>query len=114
MLVMRTLKSSTGSFGQLVGHKQTIGLYDPPFAVNPLGLYRVEPRTLFGQQAAYDPHPFSTPFDAAVVRIDPLSNFVAYVPGSVVPDQHPNLLTDRFKLRRAPRKEAPRYSAHRT
>jgi hypothetical protein len=47
MFVMRTLKSSAGSFGQLVGREQTIGLYHPPFAVNPLGLYRVEPRALF-------------------------------------------------------------------
>jgi hypothetical protein len=38
MLVMRTPKSSTGSFGQLVGREQTISLYNPPLAMNPLGL----------------------------------------------------------------------------
>jgi hypothetical protein len=114
MIVVRTLKGGTDSFGQLVGREKPVSLYNPSFAMNPLGLHRIEPRALFGQQAAYDPHPFSTPFDRPVVRVDPLSHFMAYVPACVVPNQHPHLLTDRFKLLGAPIKKAGGYGAHRT
>lgn len=112
MFVVRTLKGGTDSFGQLVGREQPIGLYDPSFAVNPFGLHRIEPRALFGQQAAYDPHSLATVFDFSVVRGDPPSDLFGDVPASVVPDQHPNLPTRRLKLLRAPRKEAGGYPAH--
>jgi hypothetical protein len=47
------------------------------------------------------------------VRGDPLSNLFGDVPARVVPDQHPNLLAERFELLGAPRKEASSYPAHR-
>jgi hypothetical protein len=87
MIVVRALKDGTDSFGQRVGREQPVSLYDPSFAMNPLGLHRSAPRALFGQQAAYDPHPFSTPFDRPVVSVDPLSHFMAYVPACVVPHE---------------------------
>src|SRR5215203_282817 len=115
MLVVRTLKGGTDSFSQLVGSEQPLSLYDSSFAMNPLGLHRIEPWALFGQQGAYDPHPFSTPFDRPVVRVDPLSHFMAYyVPACVVPDQCPHLLANRFELLGAPIKKAGGYGAHRT
>src|SRR5918992_6076248 len=114
MIVVRTLKGGTDSFGQLVGPEQPVSLYDSSFAMNPLGLHRIEPRALFGQQAAYDPHPFSTPFDRPVVRVDPLLHFMAYVPACVVPDQCPHLLANRFELLGAPIKKPGGYGAHRT
>jgi hypothetical protein len=82
--------------------------------MNPLGLYRVEPRALLGQKAAYDPHSFATVFNFPVVRGDPPSDLFGDVPGSVVPDLYPNLLAHRLKLLAAPRKEAGRYRAHGT
>src|SRR5918999_375053 len=114
MIVVRTLKGGTDSFGQLVGPEQPVSLYDSSFAMNPLGLHRIAPGALFGQQAAYDPHPFSTPFDRPVVRVDPLLHFMAYVPACVVPDQCPHLLANRFELLGAPIKKPGGYGAHRT
>src|SRR5687768_339148 len=102
MLVMRTVKGSTDAIRQLVGPEQAVGFHHPPFAVYPLRLDRIEPRALFRQQAAYDPHPFSTPFDLSVVGGDPLSDLFGGVPAGVVPDKEPHLLTSRFESLAAP------------
>src|SRR5918997_5980224 len=109
---MRAAEGSADSLGQLVSGEQPIGLYDLALAMDPLGLHGVEPRALFGQKAAYDPHSFAALFDFSVVRSDPLSDLFGDVPGSVVPDQHPNPLACRLKLSAAPRKEAGGYGAH--
>ena len=55
MFVMRTIEGCTHSLGQLVGAKQTVSFHYPAFAMNPLRLYGIELRALFGQQTAYDP-----------------------------------------------------------
>src|SRR5918992_3684535 len=101
---------------QLVSAQQTVGFDHPTLAVNPLGLYGVKPWALFGQQAADDPHPgFATAlFDLPVMSGHPLSNLFGDVPGSVVPNQHPNLLARRLELLAAPPKEARGYRAHGT
>src|ERR671914_853182 len=114
MLVMRTIEDSADPICQLVSGEQPGGLYDLALAMNPLGLHGVEPRALFGQKAAYDPHSFAALFDFSVVRSDPLSDLFGDVPGGVVPDQHPNLLACRLKLLAAPRKEPRGYRAHGT
>src|SRR5215212_9316368 len=80
--------------------------------MDPLGLHRVEPRALFGQKAAYDPHSICAVFDLTVVRGYPLSDLFGDVPGSVLPDQYPNPLTHRLEHLAAPRKEAGGYGAH--
>src|SRR5829696_1005113 len=113
MLVVRTPECRADALGQLVGTEHSIGLYNLALAVDPLGLYRIEPRALLWQQAAYDPHPLAAPFNPSIVRGYPPSDFSAYVPGSVVPDQHPNPLACRLELLGAPRKEASSYPAHR-
>jgi hypothetical protein len=112
MFVMRTIEGCTHSLGQLVGAKQAVSFHYSAFAMNPLRLYEIEPRTLFGQQTAYDPEPFTCALDRPVVLINPPAHFVAYVPGGVVLDQNPNLLACRLKLLAAPRKEAGGYGAH--
>src|SRR5215210_4672559 len=112
MLVVRTVKDRAYSLGQLVSRQQPVGLYDLALAMDPLGLHRVEPRALLGQQAAYDPHSLAAVFDSSVVRGDLPSDLFGDVPGSVVPDQHPNLLARRLKLLAAPREEAGSYPAH--
>jgi hypothetical protein len=58
MFVVRTAESRAHSLDQLVGAKQTVGLDHLALAMNPLGLYCIEPRTLLGQQTTDDPHPF--------------------------------------------------------
>src|SRR3712207_5398839 len=113
MLVVRALESCADSLGQLVSREQPVGLYHLALAMDPLGLHRIEPRALFGQQAAYDPHSRASLFDLTVVSSNPPSHLAAYVPAGVVPDQHPNSLADRFELLRTPRKEAGSYLAHR-
>src|SRR5215211_179417 len=113
MLVVRTLESGANALGELVGAKQALGFHHPTLAVNPFGLYGVEPRALYGQQTTYDPHSTPTPFDLAVVRCDPLSELSAYVPACVVPHQHPHFLANRFEFPRAPTKKPSGYRAHR-
>jgi hypothetical protein len=111
---MWTLKGGAHAMGQLVSREQAIGFHHSSFAVNPLGLHRIEPRAFLGQQTTHDPHPFLLAlFEGSVVRSDPPSDLVAYVLAGVVPDQYPHLLTELFELLAAPLKELGRYGAHR-
>ena len=71
MFVVWTVEGHAYSLGQLVGTEQTIGFYHPPFAVNPFGLYGVQPRALLGQKAADDAYSMSAVFDLLVVRAYP-------------------------------------------
>src|SRR5918993_5493014 len=112
MLVVRTVEDRADPMCQLVSREQPLRLYDLALADDPLGLHRVEPWALFGQKASYDPHSLAAVFDSSVVRGDPPSDLFGDVPGSVVPDQHPNLLARRLKLLAAPRKETGGYGAH--
>src|SRR5215210_2454811 len=109
---MRTVEDHAYSLSQLVSCEESVGLDHLALGMNPLGLNRVEPRALFGQKAAYDPHSFATVFDFPVVRGNPLCDLLGDVPGSVVPDQYPNPLARRLKLLAAPREEAGGYPAH--
>src|SRR5215217_2818042 len=109
MLVMRTSEYPADPLGEFVSAKKPIGLYNPALAVNPLGLYGVKPRTLLRQKTAYDPHPASALFDTAVMSSEPAPELPGDVPGSVVPDEQQNLLTDPFELLHAPLKELGGY-----
>src|SRR5215211_1232846 len=109
---MRTIEDPADPICQLVSREQPVGLDHLALAVDPLGLYGIEPRALLGQKAAYDPHSAATVFDSAVVRGDRFSNLFGGVPASVVPDQNPHPLACCFELLAAPRKEAGSYPAH--
>src|SRR5687767_9402511 len=113
---MRTVKDPADPLGQLVSREQAVGLYNLALAMDPLGLYRVEPRALLRQEAAYDPHPRATFFDPPVVRGNPVgAHLFGGMPASVVPDQNPHpLLACSFELLAAPCKEAGGYPTHRT
>jgi hypothetical protein len=50
MLLVSTAEDVANPLGELVSTEQPLGLYDLAFAMNPLGLNRVEPRALGGQQ----------------------------------------------------------------
>src|SRR3954451_3857358 len=112
MFVMRTLKGGAHSLDQLISRELAVSFYHPPFAVYPLGLYSVEPGTLDGQQAAYDPHPSAALLDRSVVRIDPGAYLPAYVPAGVVPDEYPHFLAERFKFLGTPIEKPSSYPAH--
>src|SRR5215210_6818095 len=112
MLVMRTPKGGANPLGQLISGELAVSFHHPPFAVNPLGLYGVEPGTLGGQQAAYDPHSSSAVFERSVVRIDPGAYLPACVPAGIVPDEYPLFLAERFKFLGAPIEEPTHWSDH--
>ena len=77
MLVMRTIEDPTNPLGKLIGSQQPVGLDHFSLAVYPLGFYGVEPRTLLGHKAAYDPHSLCALFDFSVVRSEPASDLPA-------------------------------------
>src|SRR3712207_3681894 len=108
MFVVRAVESRADSLGELVGTQQCVGLDHLAFAMDPLGLHRIEPRTLLGQQASGDPHSGFTAavFDLPVALPDPAPDLPAYVPTGVVPDQHQNLLAELFELLAAPLKRS--------
>ena len=56
MLVMRAIEDPTDPIGKLVGAQQAGGLNHLAFAVYPLGLYGVKPRTLLRKKATEDSH----------------------------------------------------------
>src|ERR687898_1984408 len=82
MLVVRTSKRQADSLGQLVGAQKPVGFDHLALAINPLGLHRIEPRALLGQQTTDDPYPSYdlALFQSPVVRSDPPSDLAAYVP----------------------------------
>src|SRR5215210_2389900 len=113
MLVMRTSEGSANSVGEFVSPQQTVRFDDLALAVNPFRLDGIEPWTLFGQKAAYDPHPFAAVFDAAVVLAEASSDLFGDVPARVVPDEKQHFLARRLELLQAPLKKLGRYGAYR-
>src|SRR5829696_9016168 len=84
---MRTVEDPTDPLGQLVSCEQPVGLDHLALAMDPLGLYRVEPRALLGQKAYDDPHSRDAVFDFSVMRGNPGgAHLFGSVPASVVPD----------------------------
>jgi hypothetical protein len=71
MLVMWAAEDPTGPLGEFVSAQETLRLDHLPFAMDPLGLYGIQPWTLLWQQAAYDSHSFAAALDTAVVRTEP-------------------------------------------
>src|SRR5215207_190430 len=114
MLVMRTTKDPTDPICEFVSVQQTLGLDHLALAVNPLGLYGVQPRALLGQKAAYDPHSGFAPtvFDFSVMLAQPASDLLGDVPARVVPDEEQHLLADLLELLGAPSEKLSRYAAH--
>src|SRR5215212_5158931 len=112
MLVMWTAEDPANPLGKLVCAQQTFGLYHLTFAMDPLGLYGVQPRALFWQKAAYYPHSFAAVLDAAVVLAEPPPYLFGDVPARVVPDEDQDLLTRRSELLATPPEELGRYRAN--
>jgi hypothetical protein len=85
MLFVITAEDPANPLGELVSTEQPLGLNYLAFAMNPLGLYRVEPGTLGGQQTRHYPDPMAAGFDTAVVGADPASELMAYYRLSLLP-----------------------------
>jgi hypothetical protein len=105
MLVMRTTKDPAYPIRQLISSQQPLGLNHFPLAINPFGLYGVEPRTLLGQKATHNPHPLAALLNPAVVFAEPASDLPGGVPTGVVPDENQHFLADLFELLQAPLKK---------
>src|SRR5215211_1421714 len=113
MLVVRTTEYPADPVCELISAEQSLGLRDLAFGVDPLGLYRVQPRTLGGQKARDYAYPTAAFFGLAVVGADPLAHPKAFVPASVVPDQKQGLLAPRLEPSATPLEEPRAYGAHR-
>src|ERR687895_2055239 len=114
MLVVRRTEDPADPICQLKSAEQSLGLDHFAFGVDPLGLYRIEPRALRRQQAGhYSYSGFATAiFDLAVVGADPVAYLMALVPACVVPDQEQGPLASRPESAAAPPKELRGYGAH--
>src|SRR5215216_6903886 len=106
---MRTSEYPANPLCEFVGAQQTVGLDHFALAMNPLGLYGVQPRALLRKKAAYDPHPAPALLDFSVVLSEPASDFFGEVPTRVVPDEYHDLLADLFEPLGAPRQKLSRY-----
>src|SRR5215207_2155898 len=113
MLIMRATEDPTDPIRKLISSQKTVRFHDLALSVYPFGLYGVQPRALFRQKTAYDPHSFTTLLDLAVMPSEPASDFSGDVPGSVVPDEEQNLPASRFELLATPLKELGGYGTHR-
>src|SRR5215211_3017818 len=112
MLVMRTTEDPADSVGELISSKQSLGLCNLAFAVDPLRLDCIEPWALGGQQARYYPIPKAAGFDFSVVRCASVSHLSAFVPTCVVPDQEQDLLAYRLEPVATPPEKLRGYGAH--
>src|SRR5215203_4515746 len=113
MLIMRTTEDPADPICELISAKQSLGLCDLAFAVDPPGFYSVEPRALGGQQPRYYPNPMAACFHLEVVGVDPIAHLMAFVPACVVPDQQQGLFAHSFESLAASPKKLPGYGAHR-
>src|SRR5918994_2854757 len=100
---MRTSENPANPLGKLVSAKQTIGLDHFALAVDPLRLDGVQPGALLGQQAAYNPHSFSTMLDSAIMFTEPAPDLFGDVPACVVPDEKQHPLARRLEFLATPR-----------
>src|SRR5215204_1075804 len=112
MLFVSTAEDFANPLGELVSTEQPLSLNYLAFAVNPLGLYCIEPRALGRQQTWHYPDPMAAGFDTAVVGADPASDLMAFMPACVVPDEKQSLLAPLSKPVAAPRKKLRGYGAH--
>src|SRR3712207_1362996 len=115
MLVMRIAKDPANPLCELVSAQKTLGFDHFALAVNPLlRLDGVQPRTLLGQKAAYNPYSSfaAALFDLAIVFSEPAPDLFGDVPACVVPDEEQNLLASRFELLAAPQKKLRSYPTH--
>src|SRR5215213_2537302 len=108
MRIMGAAKDPANPIRKLVGTDQHLGLDHFSFAMDPFGLYCVQPRTLFGQQTANDAHALPAVFDLSVVRSDPAVHlFTPRVPTGVIPDHKQRLLLATRVRRRGVLRSSP-------
>src|SRR5829696_5245328 len=113
MFFVITAEEPANPLSELVSTGHSLGLNYLAFAVNPLGLDRIEPRAPGGQQTRHYADPTAPILDLAVLGGDPLSHLSAFVPACVVPDQEQSLLASRLEPLATPPEKLCGYGAHR-
>src|SRR5215204_6791059 len=113
MFFVITAEEPANPLSELVSTEHSLGLNYLAFAVNPLGLDRIEPRAPGGQQTRHYADPTAPILDLAVLGGDPLFHLSAFVPACVVPDQEQSLLASRLEPLATPPEKLCAYGAHR-
>src|SRR5215216_1816221 len=98
MRIMGAAEDPANPIRKLVGTDQLLGLDHFSFAMDPFGLYCVQPWTLLRQQTGNDAHALPAAFDLSVVRSDPAAHLFTRVPTGVIPDHKQRLLAHRGEL----------------
>src|SRR5215216_3155973 len=98
MRIMGAAEDPANPIRKLVGTDQLLGLDHFSFAMDPFGLYCVQPWTLLRQQTGNDAHALPAVFDLSVVRSDPAAHLFTRVPTGVIPDHKQRLLAHRGEL----------------
>lgn len=104
---MDTTIGCTDPLREFIRREQTCWLDHAPFAMDPMRLDGIEPRTFHRQQTRHNPHA-AVALDPLIVLANPLSDFVTAMPRGVVPDQQPRRLAHRLQPIAAPRQELRR------
>jgi hypothetical protein len=102
---VRAAEGGADAVGQLVRAEQAVRLDDPAPAVDPVGLDRVQPGALGGQEAGDDADAAAGRLDLAVVPADPAADLPAEVPGGILPDREQRRLAEPGQPRAAPVQE---------
>jgi hypothetical protein len=114
MVFMITAKCGAHSISQFLGRQGASWFCHSPLAVHPLGLYRIQPRALDGQQTHQNAHAFSCPFDLAIVFTDPVAHRMADMPCSIVPNQGQHSDAQSLQLGTTPLQKLIGDAAHRS
>ncbi|HLY27884.1 MAG TPA: hypothetical protein VKQ72_16170 [Aggregatilineales bacterium] len=91
---MITVKSGINALGQFVDGQGAIRLKDSTLGMEPLGFNGIEPGTLDGQRADQQTNLMSAALDLLVIFSHPGSYSLTEMPGSIVPDQSQDALSE--------------------
>ena len=89
MWLIRILKIGTNALGQFASRQQAPRFHHSPLPMHPLGLDRIEPGTLCGQEVGQNAHALTRLLDLLVMLTNPGAHHLAHMPGRLVQDQEP-------------------------
>src|ERR687887_1428061 len=102
---MGTAIDGADALNEFGGRQQVLRVHDRALAMQPLGLNRIEPGTLAGQQGTDEAHALAALLDVALVLAHPGAHALAIMPGGIVPDQQDGALALLLRPLRTPRQE---------
>ncbi len=114
MIFTRAIQGSTNPFFQLQGWQGPVGFDNSTFAMDPLGLNRVEPGALDRQRAYKNADALAGLLHAPIVGADPVVNRTTGMPTGVIPHQDPYPLALLLQLVTAPSQKLGGNRAYRT